>query len=363
MVRPTSVMKSDYYEVLGVSRDVDAAELKRAYRKRAAQYHPDKNPDDPSAEDKFKEISEAYQVLQDPQKRELYDRFGHDGLAGGPGVGFQDIGDIFSSFQDIFGDLFGGMGGMGGRRAARPDAPARGADVRTALELTLEEAAFGTERELELRHPTPCGDCRATGAKDGKVDQCSTCNGSGQVATRRGAFILQTHCPACQGRGSRIDEACPTCSGSGEVASDRKVRVNIPAGIDDGQTLRLANQGQAGRRGGPPGHLYVQVRVEPHALFERDGVDLVHPLKLSFPQAALGAKVDVPSLKTGEAATPLKVPPGVQPGETLVLRGQGVPRLDGRGRGDLVCVVQVDVPKELSPKARELIEELAKTMD
>ncbi len=357
-------MKSDYYEILGVSRDVDAAELKRAYRKRAAQFHPDKNPGDPSAEDKFKEISEAYQVLQDPQKRELYDRFGHEGLAGGPGVGFQDIGDIFSSFQDMFGDLFGGMGGMGGMggRRARSDAPVRGADVRTTLELTLEEAAFGAERELELRHPTPCGECRATGAKDGKIDVCSTCQGSGQVATRRGAFILQTHCPACQGRGSRVSEPCSACRGSGETASDRSVRVNIPAGIDDGQTLRLANQGQAGRRGGPPGHLYVQVSVAPHPAFERDGVDLVHPLHLSFPQAALGAKVEVPALEPGAASTPLKVPAGVQPGETLVIRGEGVPRLDGRGRGDLVCLVHVDVPKELSPRARELIEELAKTM-
>jgi len=354
-------MKSDYYEVLGVSRDVDAAELKRAYRKRAAQYHPDKNPDDPTAEEKFKEVSEAYQVLQDPQKRELYDRFGHDGLAGGPGVGFQDIGDIFSSFQDIFGDLFGGMGGMGGRRA-RADGPQRGADVRIGVELTLEEAVFGTERELELRHPTPCGECRATGAKNGEVEHCATCQGSGQVATRRGAFILQTHCPACQGRGSRIKESCPACEGRGEVASERRVRVNVPAGIDDGQQLRLANQGQAGRRGGPPGHLYVVVQVKSDERFERDGIDLVHPLHVSFPQAALGAKVEVPSLKSGEPSTPLKVPAGVQPGETLVIRGQGVPRLDGRGRGDLVCVVHVDVPKELSPKARELIEELAKTM-
>ncbi|MBX3247257.1 MAG: molecular chaperone DnaJ [Myxococcales bacterium] len=354
-------MKRDYYEVLDVSRDADAAELKRAYRKRASQFHPDRNPDDPSAEERFKEVSEAYQVLQDPQKRELYDRYGHEGLAGG-NVGFEDLGDIFSSFQDIFGDFFGGMGGGFGRRNGRADAPARGADVRARLELSMEEAVFGTERELSLRHPSPCEPCQGTGAADGALKRCATCNGSGQVAARRGAFILQSHCPACGGKGMMIEAPCPACEGRGEVTKDRRVRVNIPAGIDHGQSLRLAGQGQAGRRGGPAGHLYVEVTVRPDERFERDGLDLVHAVHLSFPQAALGAKVEVPSLKTGEEPTSLKVPAGVQPGETLVIRGAGVPRLDGAGRGDLVCVVQVDVPKELTPKARELIEELAKTM-
>ncbi|MEM9074635.1 MAG: molecular chaperone DnaJ [Myxococcota bacterium] len=356
--------KRDYYEVLDVGQGVDAAELKRAYRKLAMKHHPDRNPDDPEAADRFKEVSEAYQVLSDPQKREIYDRFGHDGLQGGPGmggVGFQDVGDVFSHFQDIFGDFFGGMGGFGGSR--RRDGPSRGKDVRERIRLTLEEAVFGTEQEIELRHPTPCTDCSGTGAKDGKLTTCNACGGHGQVAHRRGAFVLQTTCPTCRGRGSMIEERCPACAGSGEVATQRKVRVNIPAGIDHGQTLRLANQGQAGARGGPAGHLYVEVMVTGDERFERDGLDLVHEIHLSFPQAALGAKVEVPSLRTDEDPVPLRVPAGVQPGETLIIRGAGVPRLDGRGRGDLVCVVQVDVPKELSPKAQELIEELAKTFD
>ncbi|HJK91640.1 MAG TPA: molecular chaperone DnaJ [Polyangiaceae bacterium LLY-WYZ-15_(1-7)] len=361
-------MKADYYEVLGVERGVDTSELKRAYRKLAAKHHPDRNPDDPSAEERFKEVSEAYQVLSDPQKRELYDRFGHDGLngAGGGGVGFQDVGDIFSHFQDIFGDLFGGMGGMGGMGGfsrRRPDGPTRGGDVRTRVELTLEEAVFGVDKEIALEHPTPCEPCRGTGAKDGNLSTCATCGGAGQVGHRRGAFILQTTCPACRGQGASFEEACPSCEGRGEVAHERKVRVSIPAGIDDGQTLRLAGQGQAGKRGGPTGHLYVTVRVQEHEAFERDAQDLVHELHLTFPQAALGAKVEVPSLKTGEEPTQLKVPAGVQPGETLVIRGAGVPRLDGRGRGDLVCVVQVDVPKELTPRAQELIQELARTIE
>ncbi len=353
--------KRDYYEVLGVARGVGAAELKRAYRKLALKHHPDRNQDDPEAAERFKEVSEAYQVLSDPDKREVYDRFGHEGLRGG-GAGFQDVGDIFTHFQDIFGDFFGGgMGGFGGRR--RRDGPTRGGDVRTRIELTLEEAVFGAEREIELRHPTPCGDCRGTGAKNGELTTCASCGGRGQVAHRRGAFVLQTTCSACRGTGTTIGAPCETCKGRGEVASERKVRVNIPPGIDHGQTLRLAGQGQAGARGGPPGNLYVEVVVQPDERFERDGLDLVYEVNLSFPQAALGAKVQVPSLRSGEEPVELRIPPGVQPGETLVIRGAGVPRLDGRGRGDLVCVVQVEVPKELSPRAQELIEELAKTFE
>ncbi len=360
-------MKQDYYELLGVDRAADAPQLKKAYKKQAAKHHPDRNQDDPGAEDRFKAVAEAYQVLSDPQKRELYDRFGFDGLSGaasgGGGVGFSDVGDIFSHFQEIFGGMgFDIGGGFGGRQRARRDAPSRGGNVQTVIELSLQDAAFGCEQEITLKHPTPCEPCQGSGAKDGKVSRCAVCHGSGQTTSRRGAFVLQTTCPSCHGRGAQITDTCPACVGSGEVSKERRVRISIPAGIDHGQTLRLAGKGQEGRRGGPAGHLYVEVRVQQHEHFERDGQDLVYELPVSFPQAALGAKVDVPSLHPEEDPVSLQVPAGVQPGETLVVRGSGVPRLDGRGRGDLVCVVQVEVPKELSPRARELVEELAQSM-
>lgn len=358
--------KRDYYEVLGVARDVSERDLKKAYRTMARQLHPDRNPDDPTAEDRFKEAAEAYQVLSDAEKRSVYDRFGHAGLngSGGGGPGFQDMGDIFSHFGDIFGvDFFGGFGGGGGRRRARPDGPRRGANVRTTVELTLEEAVYGVERDLTLSHPTPCEECNGTGAEKGQIKTCEDCGGHGQVAHRRGAFVLQSTCPTCGGAGSVIATPCGVCNGQGEVASERQVRVSIPAGIDEGQRLRLQGKGQAGRRGGQPGDLMVDVMVRPDENFQRDGLDLVHNLHISFPQAALGAMLEVPSLKEGEEPANLRVPSGVQPGDTLLIRGAGVPRLDGRGRGDVICVVQVDVPKELSPKAKELIEELAQTFE
>jgi len=358
-----SAGKRDYYDVLGVDRDASEKELKKAYRALARELHPDRNPDDPTAETRFKEAAEAYQVLSDPQKRQVYDQFGHGGLNGGAGnVGFSDIGDIFSQFGDIFGvDFFGGFGGR--RRNRNPNAPRRGAHVSTGLELTLEEAVFGCEKEMQLRHETPCTTCNGTGAKNGELTTCATCGGQGQVAHRRGAFILQTTCPACGGRGSTAADPCGDCSGRGEVVTERNVRVSIPAGIDSGQRLRLAGQGQAGRRGGPPGDLMVDVVVKKHDVFRREGLDLVYELGVTFPQAALGALLEVPNLKPGDEPAKLRVPAGVQPGDTLLIREAGVPRLDGRGRGDLVCVVQVEVPKELSPKAEKLIRELASTFD
>ena len=356
--------KRDYYEVLGVGRDASAKELKKAYRGLARELHPDRNPDDPTAEGRFKEAAEAYQVLSDPQKRQMYDQFGHAGMNGNAGhVGFQDIGDIFSQFGDIFGvDFFGGFGG-GGRRRRNPNAPRRGAHVTTTLELTLEEAVFGTEKEIQLKHATPCGACNGTGAKDGKMVTCATCGGQGQIAHRRGAFILQTTCPACGGAGVTAESPCEACDGRGEVVTDRKVKVSIPAGIDSGQRLRLAGQGQKGTRGGPSGDLLVDVMVRNHESFRREGLDLVYELPVTFPQAALGALMEVPSLKEGDEPAKVRVPGGVQPGDTLLIKDAGVPRLDGRGRGDLVCVVQVEVPKELTPKAKKLIEELAASFD
>ncbi len=360
--------KPDYYEVLEVSRTVSAAELKKAYRKKALELHPDRNPNDPAAEEQFKICAEAYAVLSDPQKRQLYDRFGHAGLGGAGGPGFGDIGDVFSQFQDIFGDLFGGGGGFGfggfSRRRRDPNAPARGADIRTDLSLSLREAAFGATREIDLSHPSPCQACKGTGAKDGELVGCATCGGRGQVARAQGAFVMTTTCPTCQGRGARAKEACEECRGGGQVDVERVVKINIPAGVDTGQSLRLSGRGQEGVRGGPAGDLYVTVHVQPDDVFQREGFDVVHRLSVTYPQAALGAKLEVPALEEEEGATQtVKVPSGTQPGETIVIRGAGVPRLHGRGRGDLICVVEVEVPKRLSREQKRLLKELDRAFD
>lgn len=353
--------KPDYYDLLGVSRGASDAELKKAYRKKALEFHPDRNPDDPQAEEQFKLCAEAYSILSDAHKRQMYDQFGHAGLGGGGAPGFSDIGDIFTHFQDIFGDVFGGGGGFGGfgRRRRDPNAPMRGADIQADIQLTLTEAAFGMKKEVELIHPTPCDACRGTGAKGGKLTPCQTCQGRGQVARSQGAFVLTTACPTCRGAGMQAAAPCDNCSGHGEVRSERTVKVSIPSGVDSGQSLRLSGQGQAGSRGGPAGDLYVRVHVQPDDRFERQGFDLICPLEVSFPQAALGAKVEVPELEEDPSATrTVKVPAGTQPGETLVVRGAGVPRLNGRGRGDMICIVQVKVPRKLSRKQKQLLQEL-----
>ena len=350
--------KRDYYEVLGVERDADQRTIKKAYRQKAMELHPDRNPDNAEAEDLFKKAAEAYAVLSDENKKARYDQFGHAGLEGG--AGFQNTGDVFTHFQDIFGDLFG-MGGF--RSRGRPDGPRAGSDVRTAIRLTLSEAANGVEKELPLNHAQPCDDCEGTGAKDGKLERCTVCGGNGQVQHRQGFFVVQTTCPQCRGAGVLPADACPTCAGSGEVERERIVKVTIPAGIDEGQSLRLTGQGQAGRRGGPPGNLFVEVQLETDETYERHGADLVHHLALTFPEAALGTTRAIPQIEgLDDEPHQVRVPAGIQPGDTIQVRGAGMPRLQRRGRGDLICVVQVDVPKELSPRARELIEELRETM-
>lgn len=343
--------KRDYYEVLSVTKTSTTVEIKKAYKKLALELHPDRNPGDAAAEEKFKEASEAYGVLADDDKRARYDRFGHAGLSGG-GVGFGSADEIFTSFQDVFGDLFG----FGGGRSRRNDGPVRGADLRVGVELTLKEAVLGTQKEVKLTFPAPCVKCDGSGAEGGKVVICQTCGGSGQVAHQRGGFFLSTTCPACRGAGRTAAKACPDCRGVGETETTRTLKVSIPAGIDAGQSIRVPAQGQPGRRGGPTGHLYVAVDLEDDPRFARDGVDLVHELHVAFTQAALGAKVDVETI-TGDKVS-LDVPAGTQPGETLEIPGHGVPRLDGRGRGRLVCVVQIDVPKNLSAKAKKLLLEL-----
>ncbi len=360
--------KPDYYEILEVSREVTMVELKKAYRERALEHHPDRNPDNPEAEEKFKICAEAYSVLSDPQKRQTYDRFGHAGLGGAGAPGFGDIGDVFSQFQDIFGDLFGrgGGGGFGGfgRQRRNPNGPARGADIRTDVSLSLREAAFGAAREIDLSHPSPCKPCSGTGAKNGEVEGCATCGGRGQVAHAQGAFVMTTTCPTCQGRGMQAKEACDECEGDGQVDIERVVKLTVPAGVDTGQSLRLSGRGQEGVRGGPAGDLYVTVHVQPGAEFQREGFDLVHRLSVTYPQAALGAKLEVPALEEDEDATQtVKIPAGIQAGQTVVVRGGGVPRLNGRGRGDLVCVVEVEVPKRLSREQKRLLKELDRTFD
>jgi molecular chaperone DnaJ len=308
-------------------------------------------------------------VLSDEQKRGIYDRYGHAGLeqlAGGGGVGGgfggmggADFSSVFSQFRDIFGaDLFGDFFGGGGGRRGRRDAPQRGADLRAAIEVSLEVAAFGGKEELELAHRSPCAACDGSGAAPGtRPETCPTCGGRGQVAHQRGAFVLATPCPHCQGEGTVVRERCKDCGGRGEVDVERKVKVSVPAGIEDGQTLRLAEQGQPGRRGGPAGHLYVTVHVADHPSYRRDGVDLIYDLHLTFPQVALGARVKVPKLDGGEAE--VTVPPGTQPGDSLVIPGEGAYRVGSRARGDLVAIVHVDVPKKLSGKAKKLLAELA----
>lgn len=357
--------KPDYYEVLEVSRQVTVTELKKAYRQKALEFHPDRNPDNPQAEEQFKLCAEAYAVLSDPNKREAYDRFGHAGLGGGGAPGFGDIGDVFSQFQDIFGDIFGGGFGFGGfgRRRRDPNGPQRGADIRTDVVLSLREVAFGVKSEIDLSHPSPCDACEGTGAEGGELEGCATCGGRGQVARAQGAFVMTTTCPTCRGRGTQAKAPCDECDGTGQRDVERVVKVNVPAGVDSGQTLRLTGQGQAGARGGPAGDLYVTVRVRADDEFEREGFDLFQRVEVTYPQAALGAKIEVPVLEEDEDATDtLKIPAGTQPGDTLLMRGRGVPRLNGRGRGDMACVVEVTVPRKLTREQKRLLKDLDRTL-
>lgn len=354
--------KRDYYEVLGVDRSADKQELKKAYRQLALKLHPDRNPDDPSAEESFKEASEAFQVLSDPEKRALYDRYGHAGLEGVGHRGFTDMGDIFSQFQDIFADFFGGsdiFGGGFGR--ARRNGPIQGENLRTTAELTLKEAAFGVKREISLSHPGPCESCQGTGAQGGQRTVCPRCQGHGQISQSRGPFLIQTPCPNCQGVGMVADKLCNECRGQGQVAIKRSVKVTFPEGIDDGQTLRVAGQGLTGLLGGPPGHLYVTVRITEDPRFQRDGFDLYREVHISFVQAALGADVEIDTLD--DRMQKVTIPAGIQPGEKVVIKRAGIPHLNRGGRGNLIVVVQVDVPKKLSSKAKKLLKELATTLE
>ena len=358
--------KRDYYEVLGVPRDADAAAIKKAYRKLAVQFHPDKNPGDKSAEDKFKELGEAYEALSDADKRAAYDRYGHAAFSGpsgrGGGGGFHDPMDIFSQ---IFGGSFGGGGfedffsGGGSRR--KGSGKQRGSDLRYDLEITLEEAAHGVEKELEIERQVPCDTCKASGSKgSGGVKTCSTCGGHGVVARQAGIFIQQSTCPECRGAGETISDPCPTCRGEGRAERSSRIKLRIPAGVDTGTRLRSSGNGDAGVRGGAAGDLYVFLHVATHDIFERDGADLLCEVPLSFAVAALGGELQVPTLN-GQSS--IKIPVGTQGGTTFRLREKGMPSLSTSGRkGDLHVRVQVEVPTKLNSDQQDKLRTFAESI-
>ncbi len=347
--------KRCFYDVLGVARDASGEEIRRAYKREALKHHPDRNPGDPEAEGKFKLVNEAYQVLSDEEKRAVYDRFGHGGLDGSVGVG--GIGDVFAHMQDLFSEMFSGGGpfGFGGRSR-------RGGDLRVQARLSLAEAAFGCKREVAVQAPAPCEECAGTGAAKGtKPEQCSGCRGTGQVSNARGFVMFTAPCARCGGRGVVVKTPCKPCSGHGHVQKTRKVTVTFPGGIDVGQRLRVPGQGLVGPNGS--GDLYVEIDVEDDARFERDGVDLVTRVQVPFALAALGGTVQVPTLDppNGDPSAhhvDITLPPGTQPGHIVTIKGRGVQRLDGRGRGSLIVEVRIDVPSKLSSRARELLLEL-----
>jgi molecular chaperone DnaJ len=339
--------RRDYYEVLGIDREATAEEIKRAYRRLAHQYHPDKNPGDKASEDRFKEVSEAYEVLSSPEKRAAYDRFG----VVGAGTGFEGFGDI--GFGTMFDDLFEGFFGGSSRTRA-----SRGADLRYNLEIRLEEAALGVEKEITIPRHEPCGTCRGSGAKPGtSPTTCPSCRGTGQVRYSQGFLTISQTCSACRGVGRVIEQRCRDCRGAGRSRVERSLTVKVPAGVESGTRLKLAHEGEAGLNHGDRGDLYVVISVQEHPLFSRQGDDLYCEVPITFSQAALGAEIEVPSLA---GMVKVKLPAGTQSGSEFRLRGKGIARLRGHGRGDLVVKVIVEVPTRLTPKQRELLEAYAR---
>jgi molecular chaperone DnaJ len=355
----STVSKRDYYEVLGVSRTATDVEIKSAYRKLALKYHPDRNPGDHAAEEKFKESAEAYSVLADGDKRHLYDRYGHAGLGGAATGGFDPT--VFTGFEDILGglgDIFGLGDVFGGGR--RRGGVQRGTDLRYDLEISFDEAAKGTETSVQIPRLESCETCSGSGAAPGsKATTCPQCQGRGQLRYQQGFFTVARTCGQCRGTGSVIAKPCSTCKGAGRVQKERKLTVRVPAGIATGQRLRLTGEGEAGGPGGPAGDLYVVIHVQEHPFFQRDGNDLYCELPLNFPTLALGGEIRIPTL---EGEEPFKVPEGTASGQSFRLRGRGMPDVSGRGRGDLFVIVKVITPKKLSKEQKKLLEQLATSL-
>jgi len=352
--------KEDYYKILGVERNASEAEIKKAYRRLAMKHHPDRNPDDKAAESRFKDAKEAYEVLSDAQKRAAYDQFGHAGVdpsaaAAGAGGFYSAGGANFADiFGDVFGDIFGGGRARGGRQVFR------GADLRYSLELSLEDAVRGSDVRIRVPTMESCETCKGSGAKPGtSATTCRTCGGHGQVRMQQGFFSIQQTCPNCHGSGKTISDPCPTCHGAGRVQHTKTLSVKVPAGVDEGDQIRLAGEGEAGEHGGPPGDLYVQIRLKAHPLFKREQDDLYCEMPVSFATAALGGELDVPTLD-GRAS--IKVPPGTQSEKLFRLRGKGVRNVRNGQVGDLYCRVSVETPVNLTPKQKELLEEFERSV-
>ncbi|GAB1257438.1 molecular chaperone DnaJ [Aurantivibrio plasticivorans] len=350
--------KRDYYEILGVEKGVSDQDLKKAYRRIAMKCHPDRNPDDKEAEEKFKEASEAYEILSDKEKRAAYDQFGHSGVEGMGGMGGAGGAGGFGNFSDIFGDVFGDIFGGGGRGGH--GGPSRGSDLRYTLELSLEDAVKGTSVKIRVPTLVGCETCDGTGAKSGtKPSQCTTCGGIGQVRMQQGFFSVQQTCPSCRGKGSIITDPCGDCHGQGRVEETKTLSVKVPAGVDTGDRIRLAGEGEAGMDGGPPGDLYVQMSVKEHEIFQRDGKNLYCEVPIGFVDAALGGELEVPTL---DGRVKLKVPAETQTGKLFRLRGKGVTPIRGGAAGDLLCRVVVETPVKLNGKQKDLLKEFQASM-
>lgn len=347
--------KRDYYEVLGVDRRADDKALKSAYRKLAMQFHPDRNADNPEAEAKFKEVSEAYEVLKDPDKRAAYDQFGHAAFEGGMGGGGRGAQDFSSSFADVFDDLFGDFMGGGGRRRGGGSGQ-RGADLRYNMEVSLEDAFAGKQAKIRVPTAVPCEPCGGTGADDPEATAtCGTCGGAGKVRAQQGFFSIERGCPTCGGAGKVIRDPCKVCSGSGRVQKEKTLNVTIPAGVDDGMRIRLTGEGEAGMRGGQTGDLYIVLSVKPHSIFQRDGGTIYCPVPISVATAALGGNIEVPTIEGKRAK--VSIPAGTQTGRQFRLRGKGMTGVRGSGRGDMIIETVVETPTGLTARQKELLKE------